>query len=128
MMENLTRDDLLKEFKSVFWDAFHRPALKTDKFRQLWLSLEPINDLVSGPLFSVYEIGECNYVFGDHKLFVDVKDKDDLLTWLTERIEVYMETVREMPAANIEESEDKRILLFQADVKMILCDLAYKMM
>jgi len=127
-MENLTRDDLMKEFKSVFWDAFHRPAMKTDKFRQLWLSLEPVNDLVSGPLFSVYETGECNYVFGDHKLFVGIKDKDDLLTWLTERIEVYMETVREMPATNIEESEDKRILLFQADVKMILCDLAYKMM
>lgn len=127
-MENLTRDDLIKEYKSVFWDAFHRPSLKTDKFRQLWLSLEPVNDLLSGPLFSVYEKGECNYVFGDHKLFQGVGDKDDLMTWLTERVEKYMQTVREMSAETTDESEDKRILLFQSDVKMILCDLAYKMM
>jgi len=125
-MENLTREDLLKEFKSVFWDAFHRPILKTDKFRQLWISLEPVNDLVSGPLFSVYEKGECNYVYG-HKLFEGVQDKDDLMNWLTERVGLYMETVREMAADDSEESEDKRVLLFQADVKMILCDLAYKM-
>ena len=56
-------DILIQEFKAIFWDAFHRPKLASEKMHSVWLSLEPMNDYLAGPLFAIYENGNCDYLF-----------------------------------------------------------------
>jgi len=116
----------INRYKEIFWDAFHRPKLNSSRMHELWDSLEPLNDLIAGPLFNIYETGNCNYVFSDNHLFANVKTKDDLLDWLTERIEKYREPFTKIKAEDEIESEDLQVILFQTDLKMELAELAYK--
>jgi hypothetical protein len=115
-----------QEFKNIFWDAFHRPDLKTEKFKNIHDQLEPINDLLAGPFYSIYEKGECDYVFSDQLRFPSIKDVDDLFNWCTALIEDYRKGILEGSVENDEESKDKQILLYQTDIKMELADLAYQ--
>ncbi len=43
-------EEALVRFREVFWDAFHRPKLHSEKFLSIWQSLEPVNEQLSGPL------------------------------------------------------------------------------
>jgi hypothetical protein len=117
-----------QEFKKLFWDAFHRPDLKTEKFKNIHLRLEPLNDILAGPFYSIYEKGACDYVFKDKLRFPAIKDADDFLNWCIGLIEEYRKGVLEGNVENDEESKDKQILLYQADIKMELADLAYLML
>ena len=67
----------LDRFRELFWDAFHRPKLKSDKYHTIWHNIEGLNGMLAGPLFSIFENGECNYIFTDKKRFPDVTDADD---------------------------------------------------
>jgi hypothetical protein len=118
--------NLQQEFKNIFWDAFHRPDLKTEKFNTIYLGLEAINNILAGPFFSIYEKGECNYVFSDKIRFPSIKDEDDFLTWCSALIEEYRKGILEGNVENDEDSKDKQILLYQTDIKMELADLAYQ--
>jgi hypothetical protein len=119
--------NLQQEFKNIFWDAFHKPDLKTEKFKNIHLNLETINNILAGPFYSIYEKGECYYVFRDKVRFPSINDADDFLNWSTNLIEEYRRGVLEGSVENDEESKDKQILLYQTDIKMELADLAYQM-
>jgi hypothetical protein len=119
-------DEILERYKEIFWDGFHRPKLITDKFTSIWLSLEPVNEQLSGPLFAVFENGHCDYFFQDKNRFPWMNLPEDFMQWCTDRIEKYREVVENTEAIGTEEDHDKEILLFQVDIKMELADLAYE--
>jgi hypothetical protein len=120
----MTIEEILARYKDIFWDAFHRPKLHTEKFTSIWQSLEPLNDQLSGPLFSVYEKGHCDFFFQDKNRFPWMNLPEDFLQWCTDRIEKYREVIEQTDADNNPEAHDKEILLFQVDIKMELADIA----
>ncbi len=119
-------DVKLGRFKEIFWDGFHRPKLHTESFQNLWERLEPINEQLSGPLFSIYEKGECDYFFKDKNRFPWMNIPEDFIQWFQDRVEKYKAEVEAMPTTNKEEEHDKEVLLFQVDIKMELADIAYE--
>lgn len=119
-MEQLTK------FKEIFWDAFHRPKLETEKFEKLWQDLEPVNDMLAGPFYSIFESGNCDYVFKDKTRFSEINDADDFLDYCTHWSENYLEKIVDITADTEAEKKDKQILLYQTDIKMELSRLAYE--
>lgn len=118
--------NLIDQFKKIFWDAFHRPELHTDKFKKLWESLEGVNDMLAGPFYAIYSQGNCDYVFKDKVKFPIIQDADDFLDYCTHWTEKYLEEVEKENAGSEEEKKDKQILLYQTDLKMELSQLAYE--
>ena len=116
----------LDQLKKIFWDSFHRPELKTEKYKKLWESLEPINDMLAGPFYAIYSNGNCDYVFGDKEKFPGIKDVDDFLDYCTHWSEQYLEAIKKESVDTEEERVDREILLFQTDLKMELSQLAYE--
>ena len=117
---------ILERYKEIFWDGFHRPKLLSTNFSVLWESLEPINEHLSGPLFAIYENGNCDYFFQDKNRFPWMNIPEDFMQWCTDRIEKYKEAVENTECLNKEEEKDKELLLFQVDIKMELADIAYE--
>lgn len=122
MMEKISK------FKEIFWDAFHRPKLETQTFFDIWNSLEKENELLAGPLYSIYSNGHCNYVFEDRERFPSVSDADDFLDYCTTLVKAYHERVAGLEAVTEEEKKDKQLLLYQTDIKMELANLAYEIL
>src|SRR6478735_9918968 len=118
----------LEEFKKLFWDAFHRPKLETERYLQLWGNLEPLNDKIAGPLYSIYSNGNCDYIFQDDDRFPEIKTPDDFLDYCTELVKDYHEGVISLIPENDLEKADKQILLYQTDTKMELANLAYEVL
>ncbi|HSZ25672.1 MAG TPA: hypothetical protein VK766_08150 [Cytophagaceae bacterium] len=117
-------EERLNRYREIFWDAFHRPKLYTEKFSNIWLSLEPLNEQISGPLFSVFENGHCDFFFQDKNRFPWMNLPEDFMQWCSDRIEKYKQTLEDIKAIGEEEEHDKEILLFQVDIKMELADIA----
>jgi len=118
---------LIHRFQLIFWDAFHRPQLLSEKFTAIWEELEPINDHLSGPLFSVYEKGNCDYFFQDKNRFPWMNIPEDFMQWCKDRVEKYRTSIESIETTNIEEEHDKELLLYQVDIKMELSDIAYEL-
>ena len=119
--------DLLLEYKTIFWDAFHRPKLTTEKYQSIWNSLERINDILSGPLFSVYENGNMQYVFEDKQRFPNVHTTEDFHTWASYLINAYHDEIESVDKpVSKEEEYDLQILRFQTETKNKLLKLAVK--
>jgi hypothetical protein len=115
----------IKKFKEIFWDAFHRPKLESEKFTEVWQRLEDVNNLLAGPLYAIYTNGHCDYFFEDKSRFAGINNEDDFLDWCTQHIHEYKENVSNIPSENESEEKDKQVLLFQTDIKMELAHLAY---
>jgi hypothetical protein len=115
----------LAKFKEIFWDAFHRPKLNSASFKTLWEQLEPVNDHLAGPFYAIYSDGQCDYVFKDKVRFPEINDPDDFLSWCIQLVDQYKGAVESVVTQNETEIQDKRLLLFQTDIKMELADLAY---
>jgi hypothetical protein len=114
-----------EKFKEIFWDAFHRPDLKSEKFEMIRVKLQPLQDLLAGPLFSIY--AQCDYVFQDQDRFPQVKHPDDFLNWCIDIINQYKDAIiPETPETELEK-KDKQILLYQTDMMMELADIAYEL-
>lgn len=118
----------LNRFREIFWDAFHAPALESEKFLKKWNELEGLNDVIAGPLFSIYEKGECKFVFEDKERFHGINNAEDFLDWLSELIKEYAESAAELKPENETEERDLKILMYQADMKMELADLSYQVL
>ncbi len=118
----------LERFKEIFWDAFHRPKLVSGRIFNTWESLEHLNDLLSGPLFSVYENGSCDYVFLQEAPFQDIHSPDDLMDWFQEILRQYAEGLQAAtPPTSDEEMRDLQLLDYQLDIKAELCEIAYEL-
>ncbi|MFL5730005.1 MAG: hypothetical protein ACJ75J_11010 [Cytophagaceae bacterium] len=114
------------KFKEIFWDGFHRPDLKSEKFEQIYEErLQGLSDVLAGPLFSIYESGQCDYVFKDKDRFPRISHADDFLSWCTELITSYKDLIEAEAAETDQEKADKQVLLYQTDMMMELADLGH---
>lgn len=117
----------IEEYRKLFWDAFHRPELKVQKYAELWKSLDLINDVLAGPFFSMYENGHINYVFEDKDRFPNINSLDDFKIWATYLINVYHDEVESLDKPeNKDEEYDLHVLRFQTETKNKLMTLALK--
>jgi hypothetical protein len=118
----------LNRFRELFWDAFHVPDLTSEKFKKKWNELEGLNDRLAGPLFSIYEKGDADYIFKETDRFPGLKTEEDLFEWLTENIREYAEKAAELKPENEDEERDLKILMYQTDIKMELADLSLEIL
>jgi len=118
----------LTHFKEVFWNAFHRPKLESERIHGVWQSLEPINDILAGPLFSIYENGNCDYIFHNQDVFQSIINADDLMDFFQEALKKYAEGLEKAtPPLNDAELKDLQTLDYQLDLKAELCEIAYRL-
>lgn len=118
----------LEHFKALFWNAFHRPQLKSERIHQVWLSLEPINDILAGPLFAIYENGHCDYIFSNQEVFESIVNADDLMDFFQELLKKYAEGLEHAtPPTDDTERNDLQTLDYQLDLKAELCEIAYQL-
>jgi len=91
------------------------------------LDLEPIGDWLAGPLYSIKEHGECNYVFGDKKSrFPGVITPDDFLKWCLVLAKKYRDGIMAHAPVSADERADQEILLLMADEMVALSYLAHQ--
>lgn len=114
---------LHEHFRDIFWDAFHRPKFLSDKYKERWEDIESLNDLLAGPMFSIYENGNCDYVFEDKVRFPFVNTPQDFFAWLTRLCLQYRAAIEELNPENAAEEHDANILRYQCDMKDELCQL-----
>lgn len=106
----------LDKFRRVFEEAFYeRAKMKTGRFFDVWTDLELISDEIAGPLYSIYEHGQCDYVFREKLRFPGIRDADDLLNWWLGSVKDYRKRVQKTKPRNDEEREDQTRLLQVAD-------------
>jgi len=115
----------LEEYRKIFWDAFHRPKLSSEKYVDLWQKLDLINDVLSGPFFSIYENGNIQYIFEDKTRFPNINSIADFNTWASYLIHSYHDEVESLdkPIDKTEEF-DLQVLRFQTETKNRLLELA----
>lgn len=113
----------LTRFREIFWDAFQKPPLKSEKFKQTFNDLETVNDQMAGPLYAVYENGDCLYVFTDKDKFPHINSPHDLFEKMEGMITYYKKTTEGEKPSDKTEEEDQQMLMFQADMKMELAEL-----
>ena len=118
----------LETFKNNFWNAFHRPKLESERIFHVWQSLEPVNDILAGPLFAIYEKGNCDYIFSNNDTFKNILNADDLMDFFHELLKKYAEGLEAAtPPQNELELKDLQTLDYQLDLKAELCEIAYEL-
>ncbi|TAH26279.1 MAG: hypothetical protein EAZ07_04355 [Cytophagales bacterium] len=124
IMNTAEENSQLNDFRKKFWDAFHRPNLQSDEFKTIWENSETINNWLAGPLFSIYEQGNFDYVLEDDNRFANINTSKDFEAWALEITEQYRSNILSfLPEKEIHKS-DQAILLFQTDTKIELIRLA----
>jgi hypothetical protein len=117
----------IEEYRKLFWDAFHRPKFKSDRYKAIWLELELINDVLAGPFFSMYENGHIQYVFDDHERFPKVNTIAEFKIWASYLINVYHDEVESTDKPEgADEEYDLQVLRFQTETKNKLMGLIEK--
>jgi hypothetical protein len=116
--------DLHSQFKQKFWDGFHEPNLKSDKYIELWKQLEISDYWLAGPLYAMYENANINYLFIDQNRFADINTLDDFVAWANEIIDNFKQGIAKVPAEKQVEQDDLNLLQYQIHIKLELITLA----
>ena len=91
----------------------HVGGTKSEINTDMWV----VKDGFAGPFYSIYKDGNCDYVFkGDHELFKGIKNNESFLSWCLDIVEDYRNRVNNINAVNINEKEDKQVLLEQTKI------------
>ncbi|MFN3404971.1 MAG: hypothetical protein ACK40G_12800 [Cytophagaceae bacterium] len=126
MSNDQGKEQLYLRFREIFWDAFHRPNLKSEKFSQLYLKdLDPITEWLAGPMYSIFKEGHCNYIFENPDKY-KIYNQEDFLDWCMEKISQFRHINESIAPENESEQRDQQILLYQNDVMMELAEIAYE--
>ncbi len=119
-------------FRQLYRSAFRNPRqqaprIQTRRFGNVWVDLTPIEDWLAGPLYSIKERGECNYVFADtESRFPGIATPDDLLQWCLLLMKQFRDGILAHVPRTDAERADQAILLEMANEKVELSHLAYK--
>lgn len=118
----------LTDFQPLFREAFFIPRLQSERFVQTFERLEALNDLLAGPLFSIYENGHCDYVFMDKSRFPNINSIDDFFDRNKQLIQEYREHFEQLQPLIEGEQEDWNLILFQLDKKIEASELASELL
>lgn len=114
-------------FRKIFWSAFQRPKLNSHKFNDLWVDLVEISDQLAGPLYSIFNNGNCNYVFMDEEgRFPAVTSPESFLAWENDLLQSYRKCILNKKTRGFREEADYKVLYQQAEVMEVLARLAYE--
>lgn len=115
----------LKKFSDMFWKGFERPQLKTKKFKKVWLDMEGWRDSLAGPLYSINEYENCDYVFNNqNEIFKEINSCEELLDWCMKIVKEYRHGVCRIQANTKDEMQDQTLLLNQTVIMEKLSNLA----
>jgi hypothetical protein len=120
----------LEEFRQLYHSIFRNPRqeapiIHTKRFGRIWVDLTPIEDWLAGPLYSIKERGECNYVFADRaNRFPGIVTPDDFLRWCLVLAKKYRDGILAHAPRDEAERADQGILLQMADGMVTLSHLA----
>jgi hypothetical protein len=121
----------LEQFRRLLRFAFRNPrqvapTINTKRFGSVWVDMEPIGDWLAGPLYSIDERGECDYVFKDKaNRFPGVITFQDFLQWCLDLSTKYRDGILAHDPESEAEQADQRILLGMADAMVTLSHLAH---
>lgn len=102
-------------FPKVFYSGYIKEKLETDKYKNVYYDLVDIEDWNAGPFYTMYEEGNCDYVFGgNHEYFQDIKTIDDFSVWCNNVSISYIDCINSVVPANSREENDRELLLKQA--------------
>lgn len=119
--------DNLLIFRKIYWSAFQRPKLNSPRFNDLWLDLEGISDWLSGPLYSIFSNGNCDYVFKDKEgRFPGVTSPESFLVWENNLLTSYRKGILNKKPTGFGEEADYQVLYQQTEVMEVLVNLAYE--
>ncbi len=117
----------LEDFRELFWTAFKSAkGRRSKRYEEVWKDLELISDQLAGPLHSIYERGECDYVFTDRIRFPTVRNPENFLTWCLSSPNAYREGVLKAGVRDEDERADQAFLLEQANAMERLSRMAYE--
>lgn len=117
----------LEDFRGLFWTAFMSArGRRSKRYEEVWQDLELTSDYLAGPLYSIYEQGECDYVFTDRVRFPTISNPEDFLTWCLASSNEYREGVLKAGVGDEAEKADQAFLLNQASAMERLSRMAYK--
>jgi hypothetical protein len=101
----------LEEFRNQFWSALRRPKTRTERFGRVRDDLELVSDAIAGPLFAIFEKGECDYVFSDPVTFPTIHDPETFLKWCLSLADDYRQgALKVSPANEMEKADQERLL------------------
>ena len=121
----------LDRFRDLYRSVFRNPRreapiIRTKRFGEVWVDLTPVEDCLAGPLYSIKERGECNYVFADgENRFPGVATPDDFLRWCLVLAKKYRDGILAHAPRGEAEQIDQGILLQMADGMVTLSHLAH---
>jgi len=119
--------DIQEQFKIEFNNAFQWLKLATERAKDLQVDLVMINEALAGPLFSILNDGNCNYVFENgEKRFPGVVTVEDFRSWAIQLAEKYRQGVEDFEALDSAETKDQEKLLEQALAMYRVAELAYQ--
>ncbi len=117
---------LLEEYRKWFWRVFQNPRMETERFKEVWSDLEFTLDLLAGPLHTIYENGECDYVFNDRDRFPTVHNPDTFLAWCLSLAADYRNGALEAGPRDEAERKDRATLLETAEGLERMSRMAYE--
>ena len=115
----------LEDFRQLSWSVFKKPKLETMRFQAFWEDLELTSDSLAGPLYTLYQNGECDYVFRDPLRFPSIREADGFLQWCLSHATEYGNGSRRITPMDDREKADQEKLLKCAAGMERLSRLAY---
>lgn len=116
----------LELFRGLFWEAFAPLKAKTDRYDELRADLELGSDILAGPMHSLFEGGECDYVFDDPSRFPGVANAESFLEWCLAVVSDFRKIVVSVRPSSVEEQRDCARYLEIADKMEQLSRIAYR--
>lgn len=118
--------DEMNIYKNSFWNVFNKLKLNSKKYKDVWPDLDSINDWLAGPLYSIYEHGNCDYVYEKNDgRFPEVNNPDDFLQWSLNLLQKYKDIIDKIEAQNENEINDRILLYGRVSELERLLTLAY---
>jgi len=117
----------LEQFRQLYEHAFAPLAIVSESYRNLRPDLELASDELAGPMYSIREDGNCDYVFEDKWRFPGVSDAETFLRWCKSCVGEFRRLVDVVKPTSAEEHSDQAHLLQLADRMEELSALAYRM-
>ena len=100
--------------------GIRKPRPSTERVAAIWEELELTLDSLAGPLYSIYEQGECDYVFRERLRFPTIHDPDSFLKWCLSHPRYYRRRALKIgPTTNQEEADQAKLLEIAAGMERL---------
>src|SRR5215813_1729219 len=117
----------LEEFRAAFDRAFARPALQTDRAKDLWIDLLTTSEALEGPLYSIKEKGHCDWVFRPYRDRFFIASPAEFGRWANELVEQYSASLVLDAPVTPDELADLHRLKEQTAARRALVDYAVQL-